>query len=277
MTFVSSSAFPIPFHIPQISPLSSSSSSYYYSSFSYSFSNLRTQIQSSFSVSIETQQHFPKIDTSFLTIAESFYEDELWAAASLRVRSFNDFSPDTFGLRDHIRFLTEREFEALKERVSGKRIGFKRVSCINASILLNHISNLSDDLCSSCKFSSNGEERIIVGSLDLNQCLSLPDEIAGTKPEAIGADTTRAYLSNVCVANELHRNGLGYALLEKSKLVAHDRGITDLYVHVAVDNEPAKKLYMKSGFVYESEEPAWQARFLDRPRRLLLWKGLSST
>ncbi|KAE9601694.1 hypothetical protein Lal_00040508 [Lupinus albus] len=266
MTLVSSSVFPIPLHIPQISALSSSP-------FNCSFSNLRTQIQSSSSVSIETQQHHsPKIDTSFLTIDESFYDDEFWAAASLRVRSFNVFRPDTFGLRDHIRFLTEREFGALKERVSGKR-----VSCINASILLHHISNLSDDLFSSCKFSSNGEERIIVGSLDLNQCLSLADEIAGTKPEATGADITRAYLSNVCVANELQRNGLGYALLEKSKLVAHDRGITDLYVHVAVDNEPAKKLYTKSGFVYESEEPAWQARFLDRPRRLLLWKGLSST
>lgn len=51
-------------------------------------------------------------------------------------------------------------------------------------------------------------------------------------------------------------------------------GISDLYVHVAVDNEPAKNLYTKCGFIYESEEPAWQARFLDRPRRLLLWLGL---
>ena len=48
-------------------------------------------------------------------------------------------------------------------------------------------------------------------------------------------------------------------------------GISDLYVHVAVDNEAARNLYTKCGFVYESEEPAWQARFLDRPRRLLLW------
>ncbi|KAL2977574.1 hypothetical protein AAZX31_13G075200 [Glycine max] len=156
-------------------------------------------------------------------------------------------------------------------------MGFRRVSCINASLPLSHIATLSDDLCSSCKFSTNGEDRIVVGTLDLNQCLSLPDEIVGAKPEVIGADITRAYLSNVCVAKELHRNGLAYALLEKSKLVAYDWGITDLYVHVAVDNEPAKKLYIKSGFVYESDEPAWQARFLDRPRRLLLWSGLSKT
>lgn len=50
-----------------------------------------------------------------------------------------------------------------------------------------------------------------------------------------------------------------------------------MYVHVAVNNEPAKKLYMKSSFVFEDDEPAWQARFLDRPRRLILWFGLAST
>ncbi|MBA0645720.1 hypothetical protein Goklo_013781, partial [Gossypium klotzschianum] len=32
-------------------------------------------------------------------------------------------------------------------------------------------------------FTSNGEDRVVVGTLDLNQCLWLPEEIAGTKPE----------------------------------------------------------------------------------------------
>lgn len=31
-------------------------------------------------------------------------------------------------------------------------------------------------------------------------------------------------MSNVCVATELHRNGLGYALIAKSKLVAQEWG-----------------------------------------------------
>ncbi|XLU19890.1 hypothetical protein S245_055956, partial [Arachis hypogaea] len=35
-------------------------------------------------------------------------------------------------------------------------------------------------------------------------------------------DITRAYLRNVCIEEELHRNGLGYALLEKSNFVAYD-------------------------------------------------------
>lgn len=92
---------------------------------------------------------------------------------------------------------------------------------------------------------------------------------------------------------------MGYELIAESKRVAEDwgktyinilfdlqffmsfhskilkfPGISDLYVHVAVNNEAAKNLYIKSGFTMESDEPAWQARFLDRPRRLLLWTAL---
>ncbi|KAK7854647.1 GCN5-related N-acetyltransferase 7, chloroplastic [Quercus suber] len=214
------------------------------------------------------------VDTSLLNVAEAFSEDQLWAASCLRVRSFYNFAPTAYAIHDHKRDLAEREFEALKERVAGKREGFRRVSCINATLPLSELSSFSDDLCAECKFSDNGEDRVVVGTLDLNQCLRLPDEITGMKPEGIGADFLRAYLSNVCVAQELHRNGLGYSLVAKSKIVAQDWGITDLYVHVAIDNEPAKNLYMKSSFVYENDEPAWQARFLDRPRRLLLWIGL---
>ncbi|KAK6156670.1 hypothetical protein DH2020_010918 [Rehmannia glutinosa] len=121
------------------------------------------------------------------------------------------------------------------------------------------VLNVSDDLCAACKFSQNGEDRVVVGTLDLNQCISLPDEITGLKPKGIGADFARAYISNVCVAKELHRNGLGYELIAESKRVAEDWGISDLYVHVAVDNEAAKNLYIKSGFTLESDEPAWQA------------------
>ncbi|XLR14952.1 hypothetical protein S83_042890, partial [Arachis hypogaea] len=73
-----------------------------------------------------------------------------------------------------------------------------------------------------CSFLMVEKTEYVVGTFDLNQCLSLPDEIAGTNPELNEPDITRAYLSNVCVAEELHRNGLGYALLEKSKLVAYD-------------------------------------------------------
>lgn len=38
------------------------------------------------------------------------------------------------------------------------------------------------------------------------------------------ADFARAYISNVCVAEELYRNGLGYSLVTESKRVAEDWG-----------------------------------------------------
>nr|GEV90488.1 acyl-CoA N-acyltransferases (NAT) superfamily protein [Tanacetum cinerariifolium] len=203
-----------------------------------------------------------KIDKTFLKIEEACSEDELWSTSKLRVRTFNEFK-STFGIEDHKKYLAEREFEALKERLSGKKEG-EKVSCINATLPLSQTS-FPEELCSSCKFSHDGEDRVVVGTLDLNKCISLPNEITGMKPKGIGGDFARAYLSNVCVANECQRNGLAFLLIEKSKVVAKDWGISDLYVHVAVDNEPAKNLYLKCGFVCESEEQAWQARFLDRP------------
>ncbi|XP_051120550.1 uncharacterized protein LOC127244180 isoform X1 [Andrographis paniculata] len=218
-----------------------------------------------------------RIDCSLLSVSAACSEEELWAAACLRVRTFYDFDPEMFGIEDHKRYLAEHEFEALKERVAGKSKGFRKVSCINATLPTSVVLNISDDLCPSCKFSQNGENRVVVGTLDINQCMSLPGEIMGLKPQGIGADFARAYISNVCVAKELHRNGLGYELIQESKRVAEHWGIRDLYVHVAVDNEGAKNLYLKSGFELESEEPAWQARFLNRPRRLLLWTALPIT
>ncbi|KZV29588.1 hypothetical protein F511_00866 [Dorcoceras hygrometricum] len=237
-------------------------------------------------------------DQSLLNVSESCSKEELWAAATLRVRTFYEFKEQTFGIEGHKKYLAELEYEALKERVAGKRMGFRKVSCINATLPISLVSSISHDLCTSCKvssphchhlhhimilictfihFSHNEEDRVVVGTLDLNQCVSLPHEIVGMKPKTIGADFARAYLSNVCVANEFQRNGFGYELIAKAKNVAEAWGISDLYVHVAVDNEAAKKLYMKSGFTLESDEPAWQARFLDRPRRLLLWTGLPIT
>ncbi|KAL6662067.1 hypothetical protein ACP70R_001451 [Stipagrostis hirtigluma subsp. patula] len=204
--------------------------------------------------------------------------DELRAAVRLRVRTFYEYSVESVGAEDHRKALAEREFQALQDRISGKMICFQRVSCINGTVPLSPSMMLAEDLCSGCKFVEDGEERVVVGSLDLNQCLWLPDELTGQRPGVSGVNednNTRAYLSNVCVAKELQRNGLGYALVDKSKKLAREWGITDLYVHVAINNVAGQKLYEKSGFVYESEEPAWKARFVGRPRRLLLWLDMS--
>ncbi|KAK6944284.1 hypothetical protein RJ641_025386 [Dillenia turbinata] len=167
------------------------------------------------------------LDKTFWKIHETFSEDELWAAACLRVRSFYQFQPSTFAVEDHTKYLAEHEFEALKER-----------------------------------FSDNGEDRVVVGSLDLNQYIRLPDEITGSKPKGNGAEFARAYLSNVCVAMELHRNGLSYALVAELKELPICMSMLPLTMN--------QQRICTGGF----DEPAWQARFLDRPRRILLWLGL---
>ncbi|KAL0906416.1 hypothetical protein M5K25_024911 [Dendrobium thyrsiflorum] len=209
---------------------------------------------------------------SLSSVKECFSDEELHAAVRLRIRTFYDFN-ESCGVEDYRKYLTEREYEALKERVAGKKIGFKRVSCINATLPSSTTLKSFAELCSSCKkiqFSNNGKDCVVVGTLDVNQCVRLADELTGKKPEGIGAELKRGYLSNVCVAKELQRNGFGHALISKSKKVARHWGITDLYVHVAVDNEAARKLYEKGGFIYENEEPAWQARFLTGFIRLAL-------
>ncbi|XAR51225.1 hypothetical protein NMG60_11005790 [Bertholletia excelsa] len=211
----------------------------------------------------ETPVSVAAIDNSALNIAEALSEDELWAAVWLRIRAFHVFGK-SFGIEHLKRNLAKRDFQALKEGIAGKRKGFARVSCINATLPLSHIMSLSHDLCTQCKFSENGEDRVVIGTLDL-KCSRLPDGITGLKAKGIAAGSARAYLSNVCVAKELRRNGLGYELIAKAKKVAEDWGITHFHVLVAASNEPAKKLYVKSGFVYESDEPAVGVWFPDQP------------
>lgn len=170
------------------------------------------------------------------------------------------------------------EFEALKERIEGKRTGFGNVSCVVATIFVSDVPHFQDDQFSSCKIDGtrDGElrDQLVVGSLDLNQTAKLPDEICGAHPKGIEAHRNRGYLSNVCVAKELQRRGIGSTLIKHTKKLAQLRGISDLYTHVVAENESAKKLYEKNGFVVESEEKASEARLSGRPRRLLLWVHL---
>lgn len=54
-------------------------------------------------------------------------------------------------------------------------------------------------------------------------------------------------------------------------------GVSDMYVHVAVNNESATKLYKgKCGFELEQVEGADVARSLNRPKRELLRRKLTS-
>lgn len=117
----------------------------------------------------------------------------------------------------------------------------------------------------------------VVGTLDLNQGLKLPsEELTGRLPEQ-NAQVQRAYLSNVCTAKAAQRQGVAAALIESVTREARQQGIKYLYVHVAQNNQAAKKLYCtRCGFHEEQKENESYARALGRPPRLLLCQALAA-
>lgn len=158
----------------------------------------------------------------------------------------------------------------------------------------------------------------VIGTLDVNVGAVLPaEELVGKLGRTFGVEaaaaaaadadpappppSTRAYLSNVCVAKAARGLGVGKALLRVAEdLVARpadeggllvlppsplprgeeeeeDDDSLHLYVHVVHDNAAARALYegASGGFRVESEETEAFARGLARPRRLLLHKRLA--
>ena len=108
MALLSPLAFsPRPSPSPTFHPLISSaslvstlfSSPYSYRSFFYPNSITFLSVSSTFRIQASASNICTQIETSLLTIAESYYDDELWAAACLRVRSFNEFRHDTFAIQ----------------------------------------------------------------------------------------------------------------------------------------------------------------------------------
>ena len=47
--------------------------------------------------------------------------------------------------------MAKREFEGLKDRVAGKTMGFRKASCINATLPVSAYGGSIDELCSICK------------------------------------------------------------------------------------------------------------------------------
>ena len=105
----------------------------------------------------------------------------------------------------------------------------------------------------------------------MNQGIKLPGEwLAGDLPK--DRPDQRIYFSNVCVVPAARKRGIAQQLMLAGRTVAEEWGVEDVYVHVVVDNAPAKALYERLGFEWQKEEPPELAKNLGRPgaRRLLL-------
>ncbi|CAK9279398.1 unnamed protein product [Sphagnum jensenii] len=205
--------------------------------------------------------------------------EHLRAAAYLRAMCFYTYPEGRSeeALKLHRKMKAEDECSALTSKVAGLEQGYKRVACIIALCPLSELADSSLSLNPSCKVVlANGEAHSVVGSLDLNQGLQLPGELSGDHPKDGEAEQKRGYLSNVCVAPQVHKRGIGAALLQRAQEVAQLWGVTDLYVHVVANNQAAMMLYTKGGFLYEKEETVSHARMLSRPRRLLLHKRIQT-
>ncbi|RWW89398.1 hypothetical protein BHE74_00001649 [Ensete ventricosum] len=96
------------------------------------------------------EQERPAFERRFLSVGEAMSDDELWAAIRLRVRTFYNFN-ESYGIEDYKAYVAKREFEGLKDRISGKTIGFRKASCINATLPISAYGGSTDELCSICK------------------------------------------------------------------------------------------------------------------------------
>jgi ribosomal-protein-alanine N-acetyltransferase len=73
------------------------------------------------------------------------------------------------------------------------------------------------------------------------------DDVHGYGGLAVADD--EAWVQNIAVRRDRQRTGLGRALLETLLDEAARRGATSVLLEVAVDNQPAQRLYAGFGFV----------------------------
>ena len=251
---------------------------------------------------------------------------ELRAAAAARALSFYTYPPgrSAFSVRAHRNMRIDAEWDTIGAKITGTDLAFKdcRVACIVAALPLGPNGELPEGMevtavDASCMVPARGGSDkgcIILGTLDVNQGVSLPaEELAGMLPRADdpvppGTDCSedgkgtndgcadggtgtgdegglagrpmryrRAYLSNVCVLPAARRTGLGRRLMAEAMKVAAGWGVERMYVHVVHDNVGAKAFYEDFGFEVEAEESAAYAAGLSRPPRLLLTQPCAST
>ncbi|CAI7747874.1 unnamed protein product [Closterium sp. NIES-54] len=205
-------------------------------------------------------------------VEEAVSSTELRAAASLRSFCFFTCPPDRSSefVERHLFMKAMEEAQCLEDKVAGLLPGFNRVSCLVATVPESSGAILQPGQEPGA--SLQVAQGWVVGTLDLNLGLRLPGENLGGKypDKGLHLESRRAYLSNVCVAPAARRLGVAYRLMQSAQDLARSWGVEHLYVHVVKNNDPARLLYLKSGYEVEQEEKANVARSMGRPARLLL-------
>ena len=85
------------------------------------------------------------------------------------------------------------------------------------------------------------------------------------------------YISNLAVAHNYRRLGIGSKLLTACEQAALDWGYQETRLHVLDRNESAKQLYCQNGYQISQIEPNWGNLWFDYSPRLLLKKMISTS
>ncbi|XP_019417049.1 PREDICTED: uncharacterized protein LOC109328177 isoform X2 [Lupinus angustifolius] len=183
---------------------------------------------------------------------EAVLDEEYWTAAWLRAESHWENRMYERYADNFKRKFAEQEFNAVKRRCKSQ----SGETCACIITVKKEQKNVKRSILKS-----------VVGTLDLNiryllQGETFPGErvkaphfcsIKRTPPSRYG------YISNLCVAKSARRQGIASNTLYFAVQAAKSNGVTQLYVHVDRNNNPAQILYQKMGF--EMVETA-NSRFL---------------
>lgn len=119
----------------------------------------------------------------------------------------------------------------------------------------------------------------LVAKLRLQQCTIDEDIVVATAEIALRSNSfwssDRApYISNLAVAQDYRRLGIGSQLLSKCEQIALDWGYHETQLHVLDSNDSAKQMYDKCGYQISQIEASWGNLWFDCSPRLLLKKSI---
>ncbi|KAL7151964.1 hypothetical protein ABFS83_04G066900 [Erythranthe nasuta] len=175
---------------------------------------------------------------------QAILDEEYWTAAWLRAEAHWEPLSYMRHVESHKRKYAEEEFYCLKRRCFAQEGNSLNCFCFVA--IKKEDKNVRRTVLNS-----------IVGTLDLSirqfmQGETFPGEIK--KVSAVFASQEPfnthkyAYIANVCVAKFARRQGIASNMLYLATDAAMMAGVTQLFVHVNADNNPAQDLYKKTGF-----------------------------
>ncbi|MEM7757300.1 MAG: GNAT family N-acetyltransferase [Cyanobacteria bacterium P01_A01_bin.40] len=114
--------------------------------------------------------------------------------------------------------------------------------------------------------SADDSELIVVGTI----------EVALRSLSLWSSNPQYPYISNLAVAPDFRRLGIGRQLLAKCEQTALDWGYQETRLHVLDSNIPAKQLYGENGYQISQIEANWGNLWFNYSPRLLLRKQIST-